>query len=213
MVADLALEGLRLNDLEIGLWGGHQVTNAAIAVVLAREWLVRHRPRLSADDVAAAVRSGLRSVAWPCRCERVERDPDVFVDVGHTPAAIAALVHTIAPLLGDRRLLVVTGVSANREARSIVHPLVGVADRVVCTRAYHLGRSASEIAELVAERQPEVPCRVEERIEQAVARAVEEAAREGMTVLVAGGVFLAAEAVIALRGGDPEGLQFPTPSP
>lgn len=213
MVADLALEGLRFDDLEIGLWGAHQVTNAAIAVVLAREWLVRHRPRLSAEDVVAAVRSGLRSVVWPGRCERVGRDPDVFVDVGHTPGAIAALVDTITSLLGDRRLLVVTGVSANREARSIVHPLVDVADRVVSTRASHLGRSASEIAELVAERRPEVPCRVEERLEQAVARAVEEAAREAMAVLVAGGLFVAAEAVTALRGGDPEGLRFPTPSP
>ena len=38
---------------------------------------------------------------------------------------------------------------------------------------------------VVAERRPEVPCRVEERIEQAMARPVEEAARDAMAVLVA----------------------------
>lgn len=208
MQADLTWGEGRLEDLEIGLFGEHQVRNAAISLVTAREWLARHRPHMSAAELVAAARRGLRVVRWPGRFERLQTDPEVFVDVGHTPAAVAAVVDTAKKLLEDRRIVLVTGVSHDKEARMIVHPLVEIADAVICTRAYHKGLAASSIAELVRERNPAMPFVVEEQIEHAVNRAVEQAAAEGMTVLVAGGYFVAAEAAAALRGRDPRDLRF-----
>ncbi len=208
MQADLAWGEGRLENLEIGLYGEHQVRNAAVALVTAREWLARHRPRLHAEELESAARRGLREVRWPGRFERLQTDPEVFVDVGHTPAAVAAVVDSARKLLGHRRILLVTGVSYDREAPTIVHRLVEIADAVIGTRAWHKGLAASSIAELVRERKPALPLVVEEKIERAVARAVEQAAAEGMTVLVAGGLFVAAEAAAVIRGRDPQGLQF-----
>jgi len=208
MQADLAWGERRLENLEIGLFGEHQVRNAAIALVTAQEWMKRHRPRLSAAELESALRRGLREIRWPGRFERLQTHPEVFVDVGHTPAAVDATVDTARKRFGGRRVLLVTGVSHDKEARTIVHRLVEIADRVICTRAHHKGLAATKIAELVRERRPSVPFVVEEKIERAVTRAVEQAAAEGMTVLVAGGLYVAAEAAAALRGRDPRRLRF-----
>ncbi|MCP4571829.1 MAG: hypothetical protein GY838_05705 [bacterium] len=208
MQADLAWGERRLETLEIGLFGEHQVRNAVVALVTVREWLARHRPRLNAAELESAARRGLREIRWPGRFERLQTDPEVFADVGHTPAAVAAVVDSARKLFGGRRILLVTGVSYDKEARTIVHRLVEIADVVICTRACHKGLAAPKIAELIRERRPSVPLLVEEKIERAMTRAVEQAGAEGMTVLVAGGLFVAAEAAAALRGRDPRGLRF-----
>ncbi len=207
-IVDFALAGGRLDGVEIGLLGLHQVSNTAVAAVLVRNWLARHRPGLAAGDFETALRRGLADVEWPGRLQRILRDPEVFIDVGHTPGAVAALVEAVRSILTDRRLLLVTGVSYDKQVESIVARLAPLAARIVCTRAYHKGSPVRRIEEIVRRVRPEVPVSVEERIEDAMALAVDVARREGMTVLVAGGLFLSIEAAQSLRGEDPRELRF-----
>lgn len=208
MVVDFETAGGRLNGLEIGLLGRHQVSNAAVAALLVRGWLARHRPGLAPEDFEAGLRRGLANVTWPGRLQRVSDNPEVFIDVGHTPGAIAALVEAVRTILAGRRLFLVTGVSYNKQFEDIVTRLAPLADRILCTRAYHKG-SPVEVIEQIARRvRPDIPVTAEERIEDAMARALEIARTEGMTVLVAGGLFLSMEAAQAVRGEDPQALRF-----
>lgn len=202
---DLEIDGRRWQQVELALLGEHQVANARVAVVLATRWLARHRP---GADVEAAVRRGLAGVRWPCRLEKVHRDPDVFVDAGHTPGAVDALAASLAGLLSGRRVLLVTGVSRDKDVEGIVTRLLPVAAEVIATRAHHRGAPAAEVAAVARERAPELPLDVAETIEEALASALPRAGREGMTVVVAGGLFLAAEAKWTLGGGDPRRLRF-----
>ncbi len=205
---DLEAADLHLPDLEIALLGEHQAANAAVAALVVREWLERHRPDLARIELEAAVRRGLAGVACPGRFERLHRDPDVFVDVGHTPGAVRAIARTVRQALGEQPVLLVLGISADKDAEAIVDPLLEVAGRVICTRARHRGAEARELAALVRRRKPAVAVATEETVESAMTHAVETAEAEGMAVLVAGGLFVAAEAAAVLRGRDPAELRF-----
>ncbi len=208
MELDVELDGCALRGLRVALQGTHQVTNVSVALLLLREWLKAHEPALPSSRFEQAARRAMHSLRWPGRFERVHRNPDVFVDVGHSPGAIRSLVQTARAALAGRRVLLVTGVSYDKEVESIVEGLLEVADAVVCTRAYHKGSPPEEILRIVRSKRPDIHASAEATIEGAMRHALEYADANDMTILVAGGLFLSVEATQALRGGDAKGLRF-----
>jgi dihydrofolate synthase/folylpolyglutamate synthase len=208
MTVDLEVDGFRLPDLALALQGHHQVSNAAVAILLVRRWLERHRPDISHGTLEAALRRGLSSVQWPGRFQRIHQGPDVFIDVGHSPDAIAWLLKTVTDRLANRRILLVTGVSYDKAVESIVTQLVKVAHAVISTRAHHKGAPVERIDRIVRSSTNGIPCFTEDTIESAMLRAIEYATRNDMTVVVAGGLFLSIEAMQAVQGKDPRDLAF-----
>lgn len=202
---DFDFEGRRWEDLHLALLGRHQVANAQVAVVLAARWLRRHRPRA---DLEEAVRRGLAGARWPCRLEKVRSAPDVFLDAGHTPGAVEAVAEAAREILHGRRILLVTGVSYDKEVAAVVSRLTPVADRAIATRAHHKGAPAAAVADAIRTAAPALPCEVRPTIGDALGEATEIASHDGSAVLVAGGLFLAAEAAAVLRGKDPRDLEF-----
>jgi len=209
-VVDLKMGDLRLTDLHIALPGRHQMSNAAVALLLVREWLTAHHPdRLEAFPGAA--RRALATVRWPGQLARVHRDPDIYVDHAHTPAGARYLICTLLELFGLRPFLLVTGVSHDKQ----IDPILSVflrglpnLDTILCTRAHHKGAPVETIRQHVDLWNHGATVVQEPTIEGAMARAVEIARRKGLFVLVAGGLFLAVEAAETLRGGDPAALEF-----
>lgn len=208
MLVDFDAGGGRLDGIEIALLGRHQAGNAAVAATLVRRWLRRHRPEMGEGEIEAGLRRGLASVEWPGRLEKVGEEPEVYVDAGHSPGAIAALAEAVRGVLPERRIVLVLGVSHDKAVEEIVAGLLPLAERVICTRAYHKGAEPALVAEIVRRLRSDLPLAVEERIEDAMARALDAAGAEGMTVLAAGGLFLSQEAAEVARGRDPQALRF-----
>ena len=208
MEVDLTIDGLDLPALQMAMRGYHQITNLIVATLLVRQWLEAHDARVSDEQLAQAVRGAMRSLSWPGRFEQVATDPDIFIDVGHTPEAIAATVHTARVAFAGKRILLVTGVSYDKHVEEIVKGLLPLADAVICTRAHHKGSPPEHILRTVQSARPELPASIAPTIEEAMAMARAQAADGQMTVLVAGGLFLSIEAAHALRGHDPRHLHF-----
>lgn len=208
MTVDVEIAGQRWRDLRIALVGEHQAHNAIVAVLLAREWLARRVPDLSPGAFEAGARRGLAEVRWPGRFECVHSNPDVYIDVGHSPGAIAILAETTRAALAGRRILLVVGVSYDKAVEPIVAGLTPLAEEIICTRAHHKGAPVAEIESVVRREAPHVPRSVAPTIEEAMTEAVRRARETGATILVAGGLFLCAEATEHLRGKDPRDLWF-----
>lgn len=204
----LWVDELVIPELVIPAAGRHQVDNAALAVALAHDWLRRHRPGLAPDRLVAAIQRAFGGLRLPGRLELVGEDPPAVIDVGHTPAAVASVARTLAPLLGPAKAVLVVGVSHDREPEALLGPLVPLAAHVICTRAHHRGGDPARVEAVLAERWPGVPRRVEATIEAAMRRAVEMARAQGRTVVVAGGLFVAMEAKAVLCGRDPQAIAF-----
>ena len=195
---DIRLPDLELLGLESSLIGRHQLNNHAMALRLCQLALAGR------ELDAEAWRRAVGAVAMPGRLETISAAPLTVIDVGHTPAGVAAALAGFRSLSGGAEALLVIGCSADKRASDMVEVLApGFAD-IVCTAARNKGLEAATLAGLVRRLAPSAAVTVCPTIAQAVAAA----RARGTPVYVAGGLFLAAEFAYLFRGGDPAALRF-----
>jgi dihydrofolate synthase/folylpolyglutamate synthase len=208
MRASLIIGGEGFAELEFSLPGLHQVHNAGVTWLMLRQWLARNAPGIGTEALAAAFRQAVATVHWPGRLERIADDPPFFIDVAHTPAAVSAAVAGVRALVGAQPVVLVAGVSYDKEAEAIFDVLARLPAVAICTRAHHKGRDADEVAAMLRARRPELELRVHPDIGTAVSAALELARARGMAVFAAGGLFVAIESYACFLGQDPRGLRF-----
>ena len=180
--------------LKVPLAGHHQRQNAATAVALAETACERTGRRLT----ARAVREGLQAVRWRARIEVVAERPTVVVDAAHNVASIRALLDTLEKNFSFKRLLLVVGISADKDIGGILRELVPRALLVVATKSQspraagpeELVGQARAIAPVEAVACPD-PC-------QALALARQRAAPDDL-VCVTGSFYVAGEVIAGLE--------------
>ena len=132
----------------VGLIGGHQVENAAVALAA----LEKVRGRFPSLDMAA-MQAGLATVHWDGRLQVLQEGPNrpaVLLDSAHNDDSAARLVAALAEDFHYRRLILVFGAPADKNVAGMLSRLVPLADRVIVTTANH-PRSAApeELADMV----------------------------------------------------------------
>jgi len=184
-----AAECARLST-PLGLRGEHQKANAALALAVLEE--VAACGLIARDR--EAWNDSFATVHLPGRFEVIGSAPPVVIDGAHNSQGASALALAVRDYAGDRRVVTVIGVSADKDAEAIAGPIVEVSDEVLVTSALH-GRAlpAPALAAQVAGAQVVVP------VAAAVERARADAGRDGV-VVVCGSLFVAGEARAALTG-------------
>jgi len=186
----------RYRTLRVPLAGRHQRVNAASAVGLAEEATASRGIRLTPGPV----RQGLAAVRWRARIETVGSRPTVVVDGAHNVASSRVLLATLDAEFSFDRLLLVLGISADKDIDGILALLVPRAAVVVATRSNspracapdELLRRVRAVGQVEA-----VAC---ESPAQALALAREHA-RPGDLVCVTGSFYLAGDVLAALASG------------
>jgi dihydrofolate synthase/folylpolyglutamate synthase len=126
------LEGQRFDfgrqkDLLLPLLGNHQLCNAAVVLSTA-DALIAKGWQITPDHI----RAGIQDVSWPGRFDIVGRDPLFIIDGGHNPQCIEALVLNIRDYLADRKIVVLTGVLADKDYGEMFRPVMPYAECFVC---------------------------------------------------------------------------------
>ena len=135
----------RFEDVVVPLLGLHQATNAATAA-LAVELL---------EDVGAveldtdALRRGLTTVRCPGRIELIRGRPTTIVDAAHNVASATVLRSVLREHFAYRRMVVVLGVSRDKDVPGIVRTIAPLSASVICTKSD--SPRAAEPADLLAE--------------------------------------------------------------
>ena len=174
--------------LHLALPGIFQRENAAVALTL----LALLDQRLPCAP--HAVRTGLARVAWPGRLAVVLDRPLVLLDGAHNPEAAAALARELPAALGERSVVLVFAVMADKDWRGVLEPILPRVARAVVTQVGRRGAEPSRLAEWLAGR---VPVEVVPDPRAAIAAGIgSAAAHEG--VLVTGSLFLVGEAYAGL---------------
>lgn len=122
-------EQLHLDQIQIGLRGGHQRRNAALALA-ALDILLRLGWNLSRE----AIEKGFLLSNWPGRLQQVSSSPRIVLDGAHNPAAMAELGRTIREEFRYSRLILVLGIMEDKDASAMLEALSPLADHVVFTR-------------------------------------------------------------------------------
>lgn len=170
-----------LEGVPVGLAGRHQRWNAALAVAALEA------ARLEAPP--AAIASGLASVQWPGRFQRLgER---LILDGAHNPASARQLVETWSDQFRGQKATLILGVLQDKDVRSLCSALLPLAARVLCVPVQSPRTTAPEdLARLIGTLSP-----IECATAPSVAAALEAAAAHPEPALVAGSLFLVGEAL------------------
>jgi dihydrofolate synthase / folylpolyglutamate synthase len=189
IVVDAVTPTRRLDGLRIGLLGGHQAHNAAVALAvidaLALRWGV--------DVDEATVRRGMAGARWPGRLEVLDGSRlgmrRILLDGAHNPAGAAALARALDDL-GLRRPTIVFGAMRTKKVLSVLRELSSLDPRFVFTRVEDPGAQ-----------EPQALARTWRRISRRSARVAPDPRTalelaDGDPVVVAGSLYL----VGAIRG-------------
>ena len=170
-----------------GLAGAHQADNAALAVAMLRHQTVLAVP-------ATALATGIRAARWPARLQRLAPGPltalarqAVWIDGGHNPDAGARLADWYAKR--DQPVDLIVGMLANKDSGAIVTPLAAVlGDRLRSLQVVVIpGHASHPLAAFSAPGMRSAPT--------AAGNLGEAVSRTGHTVLIAGSLYLAGEAL------------------
>ncbi len=194
---DLALPSRSFEKLALPLAGTFQPGNAALAVAAADRFAAELGFRLS----TTAVRAGLKGVAWRGRLERLARDPDLYLDVAHTPEsarAVAESLGEIAPFNAPEESAVLFGCLAGKRIDEMLEALAPVARTLVAVPVAS-SRTAppGDVRRIAAGRFPRVVEAARAREGLTLARA---ATGPGGLTLVVGSDYLVGELLRELEG-------------
>ena len=163
-------------ELQLPLLGHHQLHNAAVVLSIA-DTLIELGYKITEDHI----REGLRDVSWPGRFDIVGHDPLFIIDGGHNPQCIQALVENIKDYLTGRRVIVLTGVLADKDYGEMFRPVMELVEQFVCITPLSPRKlEASELAKhLQAVGATATAC---ETIPEGVKKAVELAGKDGVVL-------------------------------
>jgi dihydrofolate synthase/folylpolyglutamate synthase len=116
----------------IKLLGKHQVENATTALATLR---VANGRGLQISDEAIA--RGFAVACWPGRFEIVRNDPPVVLDAAHSPAAAKALRAALDEYFPGRPVIIVLGVSADKDLAGVIGPLRDRVVSAIATQSSH----------------------------------------------------------------------------
>lgn len=175
-------------ELSIPLLGEHQMENAAVAVAVLEA--------LGIDS--QAIVDGLKNVQWPGRMQILRRDPIVVADGAHNVDSASRLTQSLRQFLTYDRLILIIGISSDKDVAGIVDVLAPACNEVIVTRSRH-PRSAdtSTLAEEFARHGLAAGQCADTA--QAVATALK-IARKGDLICAAGSLFIAAETIEYIQG-------------
>ncbi|MFA6079555.1 MAG: cyanophycin synthetase, partial [Candidatus Omnitrophota bacterium] len=173
--------------LRTKLLGPHQVMNAATAIGIVEE-LGLHGINISSD----AIREGVASARWAGRLDIAAKSPRIVLDGAQNKASAAALVRSIKEIFKFRKLILVLGVSKDKDISGILEELLPISDSIILTKANVPARAREpmSIKELIKTHDADIVATVGEAIKRARARADEED-----LILVTGSLFVVGEAM------------------
>ncbi len=120
-----------ITDVEIPLTGAHQAINATVAVALVSAL----KPR-GVSLTPQIIRSGLAHTFWPGRLEALSQQPAIVLDSAHNRDSATRLKNTLTTF-GRRRVILLFGVSKDKDIAGMLKILGNEAWAIVLTRSFH----------------------------------------------------------------------------
>lgn len=184
-------------EVRVPLLGRHQLQNAAVAVTTAD--LLDVKGMTLSPDV---IRRGIAATRWPGRLELIPGRPPILLDGVHNPGGAAALAHSLASLVKDKRTVFVVAVLGEKEVEGVLGPILPFASEVIATSPAS-ARTAPAAPEQLAEvaRRLGASSRAVTEVARALAAACESAGPDGL-ICVCGSLYLVGEVKGLLESGE-----------
>ncbi|MBP3666728.1 MAG: bifunctional folylpolyglutamate synthase/dihydrofolate synthase [Clostridia bacterium] len=181
-------------NLHISLAGLYQPYNTATVLTVID--LLRERGLTVPEE---AIREGLASVKWPARFEVLSKNPLIIADGGHNPEGIDAAIASVKTYFKDEKILLLTGVMADKDYDRMVSRMGEVASRAFCVRPAN-DRALDPVKYAESFRAIGIPAEGYTTVEEGVRAAAETAKKEGKALLCLGSLYMYGEVRAAVLG-------------
>ncbi len=168
------------------LLGRHQLVNAAVATAAVKA--------LSSKGIKItkkAIQQGLSQTVWPGRCEVIHKKPLIVLDGAQNAASMQALKETIKQEFKYKKLILVLGISSDKDIGGICKIICPLADKIILTQAGSL--RAADVGVIARQagryRKQIIKTRV---VQEAKKEAMRMAGKEDL-ILVTGSLFVVGE--------------------
>jgi dihydrofolate synthase/folylpolyglutamate synthase len=175
---------------ELGLAGQHQLWNAALAVAALKAAGFRFKD--------AVLREGLKTVHWPARFQRLDKEERLILDGAHNIDSAEHLARTWSQKYPGEKASIVFGAAASKDIRAILRALQPIAARWHFTD-FESPRSAppEQLKEVHASLYGQA---VETFVHSKPSAALLAAKKSKERVLITGSLYLAGEVLAHVRG-------------
>jgi len=175
----------RRTSFKLPLIGAHQEVNASVAIGVIMA-LRRQGIKIS----CGSVRRGIRRTIWPGRCEVVAREPLIVLDGAQNIASAQVLKKAIKDNFKYKNLILILGISKDKDIKGICAVLKSLADTVILTMA---NTPRATDPGVLAGYFPGKKIIMTSAVKEAVDLAMAQACRKDL-ILAAGSLFVVAEA-------------------
>jgi dihydrofolate synthase / folylpolyglutamate synthase len=172
--------------LKSRLLGSHQLINAATAV-----GMIEALRFCGIDIPGRAIRDGIARARWPGRLETVRRNPRVILDGAQNVASCQALKTALKEISGNKKVILILGISQDKDLKGICRELKGIAREIILTQADSQRATLAEKLKPFFSRQNKVS--LTRNLRQAMSLAFNKA-HPGDLILVTGSLFVVGEA-------------------
>lgn len=175
-----------VNGLEIPLPGGHQLSNAALALAALE---IAEKNGFTLND--ADLRAGVKKTRWDARMEVLCTKPFFLLDGAHNPSGIRVLRRALQKDFSWRRLILIFAALADKDYRKMLQMIAPLA-ALTLLPPLQTGRAipARQLAHVMRELGCEAI--VTRSVDRAVHKALE-VAGEGDMICALGSLYLAGE--------------------
>ncbi|WP_444657961.1 bifunctional folylpolyglutamate synthase/dihydrofolate synthase [Caproiciproducens sp. R2] len=124
---NLSGTGLEYRGLLVSLpfLGEHQVKNAVTALAVIEE--LKKQGYHIADH---SIEAGFSSASFPARMEVLSADPLIVLDGAHNPGGTAVLAKAAGKYFGDRKIIAIVGMLADKDVAGAVRNFTGLFSKV-----------------------------------------------------------------------------------
>ena len=136
-----------------------------------------------------AVKKGLSTVYWPARFEILSKEPLVIYDGAHNPQGLTSCVETVKKLFGRKKLVLLTGVMADKDFSVMLPLMKSIAKKVYTVRPdNHRALGERKYAALFCK--DGIEAHSSRSVENGVKKALEASKKEGVPLLALGTLYM-----------------------
>ncbi|MBQ4596339.1 MAG: bifunctional folylpolyglutamate synthase/dihydrofolate synthase, partial [Firmicutes bacterium] len=121
--------GTDYSDIEISMTGKHQGENLKTALTIIE--ILRKERKIKIER--SKLYEGLKKATQPGRFEVLAEEPMVIIDGAHNEAGARALQETVSGYFEGQRILLVTGMLADKQVDEILKYFTAITDKMIIT--------------------------------------------------------------------------------
>jgi dihydrofolate synthase/folylpolyglutamate synthase len=172
----------KYRNLKIRLLGGHQLDNAVLAIGMVET--------LCDEKITPfAIKEGLQKAVWPGRLELISKAPHILLDGAQNIVSAQALKEAVKSYFRHKKIILVMGISKDKDIRRVGNTLCIIADKIILTKAKCPRAAEPEHIQKILD----VPAQLTRNVAQAIRLAKRMAGSKDL-ILVTGSLFVVGEA-------------------